>query len=353
MRMARRMAAGASAALVAGALGVTALAVAHTFIAMDVDGVSPLEWLGACACWLQTLPGSRLRAQPPLPALQSWLCETSARSRREPAGYGVAYRHHFPDPQRADGRVTAGAQAIHDALARAGAARRSNSSSSATPSILISPVRKKRPSAGCAKRGRTLRSGIAGASANHGRKAGNVADFVRRWGRSLRLHGCIRRRQSDVGRSAGRTGPAHGCASAHGADPDGADDRQFTDAGCPLASSSPCAPTARYSARGLPGGQAAQAISGATTPSSASALLRPMRAFRRCQVRAPRRAHPQPRLRRSSPYCAAPAWRVEIAPEIEGSYEESPPTLGRHRARDRRWARGNLSTSNPDRRARF
>src|SRR5690606_39026581 len=35
-------------------------------------------------------------------------------------------------------------------------------------------------------------------------------------------------------------------------------------------------------------------------------------------------------------------WRVEIAPEIEGSYEESPPTLDDLVARDRRWAQGNL-----------
>jgi membrane glycosyltransferase len=35
-------------------------------------------------------------------------------------------------------------------------------------------------------------------------------------------------------------------------------------------------------------------------------------------------------------------WRVEIAPDIEGSYEETPPTLVDLAARDRRWAQGNL-----------
>lgn len=35
-------------------------------------------------------------------------------------------------------------------------------------------------------------------------------------------------------------------------------------------------------------------------------------------------------------------WRVEIAPDIEGSYEESPPTMVDIAARDRRWAQGNL-----------
>jgi membrane glycosyltransferase len=35
-------------------------------------------------------------------------------------------------------------------------------------------------------------------------------------------------------------------------------------------------------------------------------------------------------------------WRVEIAPDIEGSYEESPPTLIDAAARDRRWAQGNI-----------
>jgi membrane glycosyltransferase len=35
-------------------------------------------------------------------------------------------------------------------------------------------------------------------------------------------------------------------------------------------------------------------------------------------------------------------WRVEIATDIEGSYEESPPTMVDIAARDRRWAQGNL-----------
>src|SRR5262249_14959745 len=35
-------------------------------------------------------------------------------------------------------------------------------------------------------------------------------------------------------------------------------------------------------------------------------------------------------------------WRVEIAPDIWGSYEETPPTLVDLAARDRRWAQGNL-----------
>lgn len=35
-------------------------------------------------------------------------------------------------------------------------------------------------------------------------------------------------------------------------------------------------------------------------------------------------------------------WRVEIAPDIDGSYEESPPTMVDIAVRDRRWAQGNL-----------
>jgi membrane glycosyltransferase len=35
-------------------------------------------------------------------------------------------------------------------------------------------------------------------------------------------------------------------------------------------------------------------------------------------------------------------WRVEIAPEIGGSYEQAPPTLIDAAMRDRRWAQGNL-----------
>jgi membrane glycosyltransferase len=35
-------------------------------------------------------------------------------------------------------------------------------------------------------------------------------------------------------------------------------------------------------------------------------------------------------------------WRVEIAPDIGGSYEEGPPTIVDMAARDRRWAQGNM-----------
>ncbi len=35
-------------------------------------------------------------------------------------------------------------------------------------------------------------------------------------------------------------------------------------------------------------------------------------------------------------------WRLEMAPDIEGSYEQVPPTLIDAAARDRRWAQGNL-----------
>lgn len=35
-------------------------------------------------------------------------------------------------------------------------------------------------------------------------------------------------------------------------------------------------------------------------------------------------------------------WRVVIAPEIDGSYEEAPPTLVEFAKRDRRWCRGNI-----------
>lgn len=35
-------------------------------------------------------------------------------------------------------------------------------------------------------------------------------------------------------------------------------------------------------------------------------------------------------------------WKVQMAPELEGSFEETPPTLGDHLARDRRWCEGNL-----------
>jgi membrane glycosyltransferase len=35
-------------------------------------------------------------------------------------------------------------------------------------------------------------------------------------------------------------------------------------------------------------------------------------------------------------------WRVIVAPEIEGSYEEAPPTLVEFAKRDRRWCRGNI-----------
>ncbi len=35
-------------------------------------------------------------------------------------------------------------------------------------------------------------------------------------------------------------------------------------------------------------------------------------------------------------------WAIQIAPELDGSYEESPPALSDHSVRDRRWCQGNL-----------
>lgn len=38
-------------------------------------------------------------------------------------------------------------------------------------------------------------------------------------------------------------------------------------------------------------------------------------------------------------------WKVELAPDIDGSYEEMPPNIVQHVARDQRWCQGNLQHS--------
>ena len=70
------------------------------------------------------------------------------------------------------------------------------------------------------RRRRPVASTTAGGSAARSRKAGNVADFCRRWGARLPLHGRARRRQRDERRLPVDAGAADGGASARRHHPD-------------------------------------------------------------------------------------------------------------------------------------
>ena len=132
-----------------------------------------------------------------------------------------------------------------------------------------------------------------------GRKAGNIADFVRRWGAQLRVHagaGCRQRHER------------HGAGDARAADGGAPRDRhpavtaaagRARDAVCAPRSSSARACRVRCSRADWPSGSSARATTGATTPSSACApFARALRAAAAVRAAAARRGDPQPRLRR-------------------------------------------------------
>ena len=115
---------------------------------------------------------------------------------------------------------------------------------------------------------------------NHHRKAGNIADFVSRWGGALRAHARARRRQPDDRRLHRAPRRRHGGRSRRRHHPVAAAHHQPQHALRARSSSSPPGSPARSSPRALPSGWAATAITGATTRSSAPRPSPPMAACR-------------------------------------------------------------------------
>ena len=180
---------------------------------------------------------------------------------------------------------------------------------------------------------------------NTGRKAGNVEDFVKRWGARydymivldadslMAPETLVALVQPHAGRSAAR----------HPAD--------RADADRPLEPVLAHPAVRRPRVRQLDRARrrrvvaATKATTGATTPSSASRRSRRLAACRSCRG-ASRSAATCCRTISSKPRsCAAPAGKCAWRRISDGSWEESPPSLVDVAVRDRRWAQGNLQHS--------
>ncbi|HPI48138.1 MAG TPA: glucans biosynthesis glucosyltransferase MdoH [Hyphomonadaceae bacterium] len=327
--------------LLVAALATTTLAATHAWSAMNTDGVAPLEWVGlvllaANLAWISlaaatAVAGAAILAsrEPGLPAVSKPLATTSLTA------------IVFPIRNEDTSRVTAGAQAIYDALARANAATAFEIfflSDTTDPELArveedaICRLRAARPEAGIFYRRRTL---------NHGRKAGNVSDFVRRWGGRYEymavfdadslmsaeaLIELVQRMDARPGTALIQTVPT------------------IVNAQTLMARSQQFAMRAygQIFGTGL-----AWWSGGAGNFWGHNAIIR-VSAFAAhaglpdLPGRGPLGGHIMSHDFVEAALLRRAGWRVEIAPEIEGSYEESPPTLEDLSARDRRWAQGNL-----------
>lgn len=328
--------------LLVAALGITTLATAHAWNAMNVDGMAPLEWLGlvllaANLAWISLAGATAVAGAAVLASRKPERTQTVQKPLETSSLTAIV----FPIRNEQTGRVTAGAQAIHDALERAGAADVFEFfflSDTTDPELVrdeeaaIRRLRVARPDAAVFYRRRTL---------NHGRKAGNVADFVRRWGgrydymavfdadslmSAEALIELVQRMDQRPDTALIQTVPV------------------LVNAQTMIARSQQFAMRAygQIFGTGL-----AWWSGGAGNFWGHNAIIR-VRAFAahaglpELPGRGPLGGHILSHDFIEAALLRRAGWRVEIAPEIEGSYEESPPTLDDLAARDRRWAQGNL-----------
>ena len=185
------------------------------------------------------------------------------------------------------------------------------------------------------------------------RKAGNVADFCRRWGSQLPLHGGARRRQHHARRHAGVAGAADGsrtrapawcrrCRKASATAP--------CMRGC---SSLPTASPGGCSRWAWPTGSSANRTTGGTTPSCASQPF-----MRHCGLAPiPGRGGLAGEILSHDFVEAAlmrrAGYEVWLAPQLQGSWEQHPANLLEELQRDRRWCQGNLQNARLHRRTRL
>jgi membrane glycosyltransferase len=329
-------------AMLAVALGVTGFATAHAWSLMNTDGVSLLEWVGlallaANLAWISLAGATAVAGAAVLMAREPY----QRRPSLPPLDTSSLTAIVFPIRNEDTARVTASAQAIHDALSTAGAADAFEFfflSDTTDPELAheeeeaIHRLRAVRPQARVFYRRRTL---------NHGRKAGNMAEFVRRWGgrydymvvfdadslmSSDALIELVQRMDAQPGTALIQTVPS------------------LVNAQTLMARSQQFAMRAygQIFGTGL-----AWWSGGAGNFWGHNAIIR-VAAFAahaglpELPGKGPLGGHILSHDFVEAALLRRAGWRVEIAPEIEGSYEESPPTLDDLVARDRRWAQGNL-----------
>ena len=329
------------AALLGPALAVTALAAGLAWQSMSRDGVTLIDvialvLLTANIAWITIAAATAitgavlLAAREPVSPLRHTRLTTDSLT-------AIV----FPIRNEDTVRVTAAAQAMHDALVQSGCARAFEIfflSDTNDPALAreeeaaIVRLRESRPDAAVFYRRRL---------ANHGRKAGNIADFVRRWGgrydymtvldadslmSAEAMMELVRRMDVRPGTALIQTVP------------------MIVNAHTMIARSQQFAMRAYGQ---LFGAGLAWWSGGAGNFWGHNAIIR-VAAFAAnaglpiLPGRGPLSGHILSHDFVEAALLRRAGWRVEIAPEISGSYEESPPTIDDISTRDRRWAQGNL-----------
>ena len=329
------------ALLIGLAIGITGVAAGLAWKAMARDGVTAMDWiaiilLSANVAWI-SLAASTAAAGALLLAMRP----PTGPVRREPLSTTSLTAIIVPIRNEDMMRVTAAARAIIDSLGRAGASEAfeffflsdtSDPTFAAEEEAAIMRLRAIRPEAQIHYRRRT---------ANHGRKAGNVADFVRRWGgrydymvvfdadslmSGRALVELVRRMDASPRTALIQTVP------------------MIVNAQTLIARSQQFAMRAYGQMFGMGLGWWS---GGAGNFWGHNAIVR-VRAFAAhaglpvLPGRGPLGGHIMSHDFVEAAMLRRAGWRIEIAPEIEGTYEESPPTLDDICTRDRRWAQGNL-----------
>ncbi len=328
--------------VIAPALIVAAFASGQAWAAFSSDGMSLLEWvalvlLALNIAWI-TLAGATAVAGAVMLAMRK---PEQATPQLTPLDTTSLTAIVFPIRNEDPARVTAAAQAIHDSLARARSdnafeffflSDTNDETVARDEEDAIERLRATRPEAAIFYRRREN---------NHGRKAGNIADFVRRWGArydymavmdadslmsARALTELVRRMDAAPRTALIQTVP------------------MLVNAQTMIARSQQFAMRAygQIFGEGL-----AWWSGGAGNFWGHNAIIR-VRAFAShaglpvLPGKGPLAGHILSHDFVEAAMLRRAGWRVQIAPEIGGSFEESPPTMEDMSARDRRWAQGNL-----------
>ena len=180
---------------------------------------------------------------------------------------------------------------------------------------------------------------------NHHRKAGNIADFVTRWGGAYDHMLVLDADSLMTGECIARLAARHGGGPRRRHHPDAAADHQPQHA--VRAGAAVRRQGLRPGDRGRPLGLVGpgRQLLGPQRHHPHARLRGPLRPARPSRPAAARRPHPQPRFRRGGADAARRLDTVYMLHDLRGSYEESPPSLIDVAARDRRWCQGNLQHS--------
>ena len=328
------------AALLAPAFGVTALAAFQSWRAMSADGMVALEWMALALFVLNLAWVSGAAATAIAGALVLWT-RPDMRAKTLPFVTPSKTAIVFPVYNEQPSRVIAGAQAVFDALTRERAAGAfeffflsdtTDGSIARAEETALARLRETRPEARFFYRRRLF---------NHGRKAGNIAEFVKRWGgrydymvvfdadslmSASSLMQLVQRMDASPRTALIQTLPAI------------------------INAQTLFARTQQFAMRAYGqvfGAGLAWWSGGAGNFWGHNAIVR-VRAFAShaglpvLSGKGPLAGHILSHDFVEAAMLRRAGWRVEIAPDITGSYEECPPTLVDMAVRDRRWAQGNL-----------